>query len=84
MIYYICSKEDITKRGGREMNKELEILLDEAIDNYNEQVSEDQHLWWWDVLNSINDLSNDEDVIRTIIGIEKATEKLQRKAAAGY
>lgn len=66
------------------MNKELEILLDEAIDNYNELVSEAEHLWWWDVLNSINDLSNDEDVIRTIIGIEKLTEKLQRKNAAGY
>ena len=67
-----------------QMNKELEVLLDEAIDNYNELVSEADHLWWWDVLNSINDLSNDEDVIRTIIGIEKLTEKLQRKHAAGY
>lgn len=67
-----------------QMNKELEVLLDEAIDNYNELVSEADHLWWWDVLNSINDLSNDEDVIRTIIGIEKLTEKLQRKQAAGY
>lgn len=66
------------------MNKELEVLLDDAIDNYNEMVSEDERLWWWDVLNSINDLSNDEDVIRTIIGIEKATEKLQRKSAAGF
>jgi hypothetical protein len=67
-----------------QMNKELEMLLDDAIDNYNELVSEEERLWWWDVLNSINDLSNDEDVIRTIIGIEKLTEKLQRKHAAGY
>lgn len=65
------------------MNKELEILLDEAIDNYNEEVSEDQHLWWWDVLNEIRDLSDDDEVIRVIIGIEKATEKLQMKRAAG-
>lgn len=65
------------------MNKELEILLDEAIDNYNEEVNEDQHLWWWDVLNEIRDLSDDDEVIRVIIGIEKATEKLQMKRAAG-
>ena len=66
------------------MNKELEVLLDEAIDNYNEWVSEADHLWWWDVLNSINDLSNDEDVIRTIMAIENAAERLERKNAAGY
>lgn len=66
------------------MNKELEVLLDEAIDNYNEQVSEDQHLWWWDVLNSMKDLTDDEEVIRTIMAIENATEKLQRKSAAGF
>ena len=65
------------------MNKELEILLDEAIDNYNEEVNEDQHLWWWDVLNEIRDLSDDDEVMRVIIGIEKATEKLQMKRAAG-
>lgn len=65
------------------MNKELEILLDEAIDNYNEEVNEDQHLWWWDVLNEIRDLSDDDEVLRVIIGIEKATEKLQMKRAAG-
>lgn len=65
------------------MNKELENALDEAIDNYNEEVNEDQHLWWWDVLNEIKDLSDDDEVIRVIIGIEKATEKLQMKRAAG-
>lgn len=65
------------------MNKELEILLDEAIDNYNEEVNEDQHLWWWDVLNEIHDLSDDDEVMRVIIAIEKETEKLQMKRAAG-
>jgi hypothetical protein len=65
------------------MNKELEVLLDEAIDAYNEEVSEDQHLWWWDVLNEIRDASDDDEVIRVIIGIEKATEKLQMRRAAG-
>ena len=65
------------------MNKELEILLDEAIDNYNEEVSEEKHLWWWDVLNEIKDLSDDDEVIRVIISIEKETEKLQMKRAAG-
>lgn len=65
------------------MNKELEILLDEAIDSYNEEVNEEQHLWWWDVLNEIKDLSDDDEVMRVIIGIEKETEKLQMKRAAG-
>jgi hypothetical protein len=65
------------------MNKELEVLLDEAIDAYNEEVSEDQHLWWLDVLNEIRDASDDDEVIRVIIGIEKATEKLQMRRAAG-
>lgn len=65
------------------MNKELEIALDEAIDNYNEEVSEDQHLWWWDVLNEIRDLSDDDEVIRVIIRIERETDKLQSKRAAG-
>lgn len=65
------------------MNKELEIALDEAIDAYNEEVNEDAHLWWWDVLNEIHDLSDDEEVIRLIIRIERETEKLQSRRAAG-
>lgn len=65
------------------MNKELEIALDEVIDAYNEEVSEDQHLWWWDVLNEIKDLTDDEEVIRVIIRIERETEKLQSRRAAG-
>lgn len=66
------------------MNKELEIALDEAIDAYNELVSEDEHLWWWDVLNEIKDLTDDEEVIRVIIRIERETEKLAKKELAGY
>lgn len=65
------------------MNKDLEIALDEAIDAYNEEVSEDQHLWWWDVLNEIKDLTDDEEVIRVIIQIERETERLQSRRAAG-
>ena len=65
------------------MNKDLEIALDDAIDTYNEYVSEEQHLWWWDVLNEIRDLSDDDEVLRVIIGIEKEIEKLQSKRAAG-
>jgi hypothetical protein len=65
------------------MNKELEIALDEAIDAYNEEVNEDARLWWWDVLNELNDLSDDDEVIRMIIRIERETEKLQSRRAAG-
>ena len=65
------------------MNKELEIALDEAIDAYNEEVNEDARLWWWDVLNELHDLSDDDEVIRMIIRIERETEKLQSRRAAG-
>lgn len=65
------------------MNKELGIALNEVIDEYNEYVNEEQHLWWWDVLNEMRDLSDDDEVIRVIIAIERATEKLKRKEAAG-
>ncbi len=65
------------------MNTELEIALDEAIDAYNEEVNEDARLWWWDVLNELHDLSDDEEVIRMIIRIERETEKLQSRRAAG-
>lgn len=66
------------------MNMELCEALENAIDEYNEYATEDSRLYWWDVLNGINDMTNDDEVIRVIIGIEKRTEKLQMKEAAGY
>lgn len=66
------------------MNMELCEALENAIDEYNEYVTEDSRLYWWDVLNGITDMTDDDEVIRIIIGIEKQTEKLQMKTAAGY
>lgn len=65
------------------MNKELEAVLNDAIDAYNEEVEEAEYLWWWDVINNIKDLTDDDEVIRIIIAIERMTEKLQRRRAAG-
>ncbi len=62
------------------MNNELSILLDDAIDNYNEQVDEDNRLYWWDILNEINDLTDDEEILQIITTIENETVK--RKAGA--
>lgn len=66
------------------MNMELCEALENAIDEYNELVNENSRLYWWDVLNEINNMTDDDEVIRVIIGIEKETEKLQMKQAAGY
>lgn len=65
------------------MNKELEAVLNDAIDAYNEEVMEAEYIWWWDVINNIKDLTDDDEVIRIIIAIERMTEKLQGRRAAG-
>lgn len=65
------------------MNPELAIALEDAIDNYNEEVCEHCYLYWWDVINNIWDLTDDEAVIRVIMAIERETEKLSTRRAAG-
>lgn len=62
------------------MNNELSILLEDAIDNYNEKVNEDDRLYWWDILNEINDLTDDEEVLRVIVAIENETSRLKAGA----
>ena len=62
------------------MNNELSILLDDAIDNYNEQVDEDNRLYWWDILNEINDLTDDEEILQIIKTIEDETVKVKAGA----
>ncbi len=62
------------------MNNELSILLEDAIDNYNEQVCEDDRLYWWDILNEISDLTDDEEVLRVIMAIDNETVKLKAGA----
>ena len=66
------------------MNMELAQELEYAIDRYNDEVEEDSYIYWWDVLNEIADMTDDEEVIRTIIAIDRATEQLTGKRAAGY
>ena len=62
------------------MNNELSILLDDAIDNYNEQVNEDDRLYWWDILNEMNDLTDDDEVMQVIRMIENQTIRLKAGA----
>lgn len=66
------------------MNMELCKALEEVIEQYNEHAGEYEQLYWWDVLNNIVDITDDEEVINVIIGIEKAAEALMQKHAAGY
>lgn len=83
MIYYKCSKENIGK-GEWEMNLTLAQELELVIDRYNDEVEEDSYIYWWDIINEMRDMTDDEEVIRTIIAIERETERLQGRIAAGY
>lgn len=65
------------------MNLELAEQLEIAIDRYNDEVEEDNYIYWWDVVNEIRDWSDDLEVIRTIIGIDHETNKLISRRAAG-
>lgn len=65
------------------MNLALAQELEYAIDRYNDEVEEDQYIYWWDIINEMRDMTDDEEVIRTIIAIDRETEKLQLKKAAG-
>lgn len=62
------------------MNTELSHELEEAIDIYNDGVDEDDRLYWWDVLNEMNDLTDDAEVIRVIELIKAETEKTMTRA----
>lgn len=66
------------------MNLALAQELEYAIDRYNDEVEEDQYIYWWDIINEMSDMTDDEEVIRTIIAIDRETEKLTMKRAAGY
>ena len=66
------------------MNMDLAQELEYAIDRYNDEVEEDQYIYWWDIINEMRDMTDDEEVIRTIIAIDRAPERLQGANAAGY
>lgn len=62
------------------MNIELAHELEEAIDIYNDGVEEDERIYWWDVLNETNDLTDDAEVIRVIEMIKAEAEKTMARA----
>ena len=67
------------------MNEALEVLLTEAIDKYNEEVlHEDLYLYWWDVLNEIGDLTDDDEVLSVIIDIEREADRLISSRISGF
>ncbi len=62
------------------MNNKLSILLDDAIDEYNERVCEDNRIYLWDILNEMDDLTNDKEVLRVITEIVYKTVTLKAGA----
>lgn len=65
------------------MNKELCRLLNEAVENHNDYADDDNFLYWWDVLNEIEDMTDDAEVMELISSIQTETEKLIKMEAAG-
>lgn len=65
------------------MNENLAVMLEDAIDNYNDMVCEDDYLYWWDVINEMDDMTDDEEVLEIISQIDREREKLMMKEAAG-
>ena len=65
------------------MNENLAVMLEDAIDNYNDMVCEDDYLFWWDVINEMDDMTDDEEVLEIISQIDREREKLMMKEAAG-
>lgn len=66
------------------MNMELCRALNEAVEIHNDYADEHNQIYWWDVLNEITDMTDEDEVTRIIIRIERETEMLMRKEAAGY
>ena len=63
------------------MNNELCRLLNEAVENHNDYADDDNFLYWWDVLNEIEDMTDDEEVMDLISQIDRETERMKRKEA---
>ena len=66
------------------MKPELCRLLNEAIETYNDYADEHEQIYWWDILNEIADMTDEDEVMRIIVRIEKQADALMRKEAAGY
>lgn len=63
------------------MNNELCRLLNEAVENHNDYAEDSNFLYWWDVLNEIEDMTDDEEVMDLIARIDRETERMKRKEA---
>jgi hypothetical protein len=63
------------------MNNELCRLLNEAVENHNDYVDDSNFLYWWDVLNEIEDMTDDAEVMDLIARIDRETERMKRKEA---
>lgn len=63
------------------MNNELCRLLNEAVENHNDYADDDNFLYWWDVLNEIEDMTDDAEVMDLIARIDRETERMKRKEA---
>lgn len=63
------------------MNNELCRLLNEAVENHNDYAEESNFLYWWDVLNEIEDMTDDAEVMDMIARIDRETERMKRKEA---
>lgn len=63
------------------MNNELCRLLNEAVENHNDYADDSNFLYWWDVLNEIEDMTDDEEVMDLIARIDRETERMKRKEA---
>ena len=63
------------------MNNELCRLLNEAVENHNDYAEDENFLYWWDVLNEIEDMTDDVEVMDMIARIDRETERMKRKEA---
>lgn len=63
------------------MNNELCRLLNEAVENHNDYADDENFLYWWDVLNEIEDMTDDVEVMDMIARIDRETERMKRKEA---
>jgi hypothetical protein len=55
--------------------------LNEAVENHNDYADDDNFLYWWDVLNEIEDMTDDAEVMDLIARIDRETERMKRKEA---
>ena len=62
------------------MNTKLVRELEYAIDIYNDGVDEDDYIYWWDILNEMNDLTDDAEVSKVIAEIKREAERIMARA----